>query len=275
MSGWDSGRWDDGMWDGDGVSGTCTLWDIDETCWDLPDDTDPDLITYWQEVATRILWAASGRRIGTCEVTVRPCLRSCGGSGGIFTPYKGADGAWRNLAGCGCSEGCSCVELCEIVLPGPVASVTQVLIDGDELMEGSYRLDTVDGQYRLLRTDGGCWPSCQDMNAACDEVGAFCVTFEQGIVPDALAIAANSELVQELVKACLPDCRSCRLPRNVTAVVRRGVSITFDNSLSWLKQLPMVNAFLTASNPNGLDSASTVWTPDMQPDRRTVIATGS
>lgn len=253
----------------------CSPWTIDLDCCDLPDDVDEELIAAKQEVASEDLWAASGRRWGTCPVTVRPCLRRCGGGSGLPVPYKGADGQWRNYSACGCHDDCSCVALSEIVLEGPVASVTEVLIDGVALDPSQYRLDLVGGGWRLLRVDGATWPECSDMTADCDEVGAFCVTYEQGIELSALAIEAVSELTCEYVKACLPGCKTCRLPKNVQQVVRRGVTLSFDTSTAWIKQLPMVNAFLTASNPKGLMSASEVWSPDVISPRTTPAPAGS
>jgi hypothetical protein len=253
----------------------CTVWELDLDCCDLPDGDHDDLIAAKQAISSQILFDGSGRRWGTCEVTVRPCLRRCGGIFGLPNPYKGSDGEWRNFATCGCAGACSCDELCEIVLDGPVAEVVQVLIDGDELMPENYRLDLVNGEYRLLRTDGGCWPSCSDIAAGCDEEGAFCVTYMKGIELDALAIAANSELTCELVKSCIDGCKTCRLPKNVQAVVRRGVAINFDTAKSWLKSLPMVAAFLEAVNPEGLSSPSTVWSPDLPESRITVVVEGS
>lgn len=249
----------------------CAPWPLDESlpCCDLPDGTDPDLLEAWQEVASEILWAASGRRIGTCEETIRPCLRRCGGGSGLPVPYKGTDGAWRNI-GCGCVEDCSCDALCEVILPGPVAEVTEVLIDGVTLAEDSWRVDKVRSGWRLLRTDGNCFPDCQDMTADCDQEGAFCVTYLRGTVPDALAIAAVTELACELTKACLPGCKTCRLPKNVTQVVRQGVTITYDNSKAWLNALPFVAAFLGAVNPLGLISASSVWSPDISTRRQSI-----
>lgn len=252
----------------------CAPWEVDLDCCDLPDGTDPALIAKWQAVASEILWAASGRRYGTCEVTVRPCLRRCGGGSGLPVPYKDASGAWFNFNACGCPSDCSCVELCEVVLAGPVAEVVEVTIDGVALNATAYRLDLVGGQYRLLRTDGSCWPDCQDITADCDEVGSFCVTYEQGIALDELAIAAASELTCELTKACIPGCKTCRLPKNVSSVVRRGVSIVFDtDSSGWLHSLPAISAFLNAVNPAKLTSASSVWSPDISNPRSTITAT--
>lgn len=247
----------------------CEVWDVDfDCCPDLPDGTDQSLIDKWQAVSSELLWAASGRRYGLCEVTVRPCLRSCWGSG-LPTPYKGSDGQWRNFATCGCNDECTCTALCEVVLDGPVDSIEEVLIGEDELMAENYRLDIVDGEYRLLRTDGGCWPSCSDFTAECGTDGAFCVTYMKGLALTELAIAANSALTCQLVRACLPNC-SCKLPANVVSVVRSGVSLQFDSSVTWIRTLSEVASFLDVSNPSGLQSGSTVWTPDLPPTRTTV-----
>lgn len=245
----------------------CASWPIETDCCDLPDGVDID--ERWVEIASGILWYGSGMRVGTCPVTIRPCLRRCGGGSGFpWTPYKGADGQWRNL-GCGCIDDCSCTALSEIVLPGPVASITEVVIDTDILDPSAYRLDTVNGGYRLVRVDGGSWPDCSDMTAECGELGSFCVTYEQGIEPDALAIAAVSEAACELTKACLDDCDTCRLPANAQLVARRGVAISLETGIEWIRNLPMVAAFLDAVNPNGLQSKSTVFSPDISRPRIT------
>lgn len=258
------------------MAGPCEVWELDDSCVDIPNGTPQEVIDRWQAVATELLWAASGRRAGLCEVTVRPCLRHCdGGVAFAWGPYKGMDGEWRNFATCGCVGDCSCVELCEIVLEGPVDSVVQILIGEDELMQENFRLDLVGGEYRLLRTDGGCWDACSDITAECGTIGAFCVTYMKGIAPSDLAIAAVSELTSELIKACDASCRTCRLPKNVTQVVRRGVAITFESGMTWLKSLPLVAAFIDTVNPEGLSSQSTVWSPDISAVRTTPTPQGS
>lgn len=249
--------------------GVCAPWPIDdELCpCDLPDGTDPELLAHWQEVASDILWVASGRRWGPCEVVLRPCVRRCGGGSGLPVPYKGPDGEWRNWT-CGCPDDCSCTALSEVILPGPVASITEVTLGGDTLDPADYRLDKVGSGWRLVRLDG-VWPDCQDMNAACGEEGSWCITYQQGIALDALAIAAVTELTCEMTKACIPGCKTCRLPKNIQATTRRGVTVTFDTAKSWLHTLPLVNAFLAAVNPKGLSSAPSVWSPDVSRPRTT------
>jgi hypothetical protein len=121
-------------------------------------------------------------RIGVCPTTIRPCAAGCnpmgswmeapvagGGTGGLplrtigssFTPHL-TGGNWVNSCGCRTSD-CSCSSLSEVLLPGPVGDIESVRIDGITLDRTDYR---VDNGYRLVRTDGGVWPACQDMAAA-------------------------------------------------------------------------------------------------------------
>lgn len=251
--------------------GPCESWPFDELCCDLPDDTDPAVIARWQAVATNILWTAGGRRHGPCPITVRPCLRSCDGGFGAG-PWKGADGEWRNSF-CGCPGDCSCESLCIVVLDGIVSEIVSVTIDGIELDPDSYRLDIVNGGYQLLRTNGLCWPECQMMTADCNEPGSFCVTYMRGLPLDELAIAAVSDLTCQLVRGCLG--LPCALPKNVTAITRRGVSISFDQSRWWLFTLPQVANWLNAVNPRGWTSGADIWTPDIQSQRVMTTPPGS
>jgi hypothetical protein len=66
---------------------------------------------------------------------------------------------WVNACGCAAGD-CSCTALCEAILPGPVGSVVEILLDGAVLDPSAYRIDNGN---RLVRTDGDCWPACQDM----------------------------------------------------------------------------------------------------------------
>ncbi|MFI7467418.1 hypothetical protein [Nonomuraea sp. NPDC049646] len=261
--------------------GPCEPWPVDLCC-KLPDDLDPAVIDRWQRVASQILWRMSGMRWGPCPVTVRPCRRAClesfpltvwWGTAGPWVPYIGADGLWRNASVCGCSSGCSCGELCEVYLPGPVYDVTEVTVDGQELVPEAYR---VDAAGRLVRTDGECWPRCQDMAAPCGEPGTLYVTYRWGLPLDESAIAAVSELTCELIKAC-PEvagaCGTCRLPGNVTKLVRQGVQVEMADPTTVFAEgrtnLPLVDLWLHAVNPYRLNSPSRVLSPDFRRPRTT------
>jgi hypothetical protein len=119
-------------------------------------------------LAWSTLSALTGYRLSLCPIELRPCLARCMQgttwqtapveSGG-FSPFV-SEGRWYN--GCGCKSDCSCTSLCEVIMPGEVGSIESVWLDGVELEKSSFR---VDNGNRLVRTDGGCWPACQDMTA--------------------------------------------------------------------------------------------------------------
>lgn len=112
-------------------------------------------------ISNEILHAYSGRQFGLCPVTVRPCRDGCDqtaqirydyvSGGGLVTPVL-ENGTWFNYS-CGrCKTDCSCTELCEVTLPGPVEEIVEVLVDGLPLDPSEYR---VDNHRRLVRTSFG------------------------------------------------------------------------------------------------------------------------
>lgn len=132
--------------------------------------------------AAEVLYSLSGRQYGVCEVTVRPCMKKCLDQGSLlggfpWTPEL-VGGEWFNIpCNNSCLADCACSEICELKLPGPVDSITEIKIDGAVLDEAAYRVD-----YRrvLVRLDGECWPTCQDMAAATDQPDTFEVTYAKG-----------------------------------------------------------------------------------------------
>lgn len=263
-------------------TGPCSPWPV-ELCCQLPEDLDPAVVERWQMVATQILWKMSGRRWGpSCPVTVRPCRRACldsyplavsWGAAGPWVPYIGSDGLWRNASICGCRTDCSCRELCEIRLEGPIHDIVEVREGPDVLPPEAYR---VDAPNLLVRTDGGCWPDCQDMAAPCGAEGTLCVTYRYGLPLTADTIAAVSELTCELIKACpetAGSCGPCRLPGNVTRVVRQGVQVDMADPTTIFTEgrtgLPLVDLWLNAVNPNRLPGPSRVLSPDFRRPRVT------
>lgn len=219
----------------------CATTDPDDeeyTCEHL-DELTPDARATIEEMATAFLWNWTARQFGACPVTIRPCRQNCWqgvstywGRGGVgstlstgiagrpFTPVI-INGGWYNI-GCGtCGDSCGCGHTESLQLPGPIAAVTEVQIDGEVLPPSAYR---VDNDRFLVRTDGGAWPTCQDMNAALGEENTWAVTYERGIpVPAGGQVAAGS-LACELAKAACRD-KSCGLPQRVQSVTRQGVTI--------------------------------------------------
>jgi hypothetical protein len=226
-------------------------------------DLDDALLCRSIDLAWSTLRTLSGGMVGNCPVLVRPCLTSpckvCSDySLGVFRTGE-CEGCWANNCG---TSGCSCPSLSEIVLPGPVAEVWQVKIDGAALPVDSYR---VDNGNRLVRTDGSVWPSCQDMSADVGESKTMGVWYIPGVVPDSAALWAAGVLTCEFSKACSGG--KCRLPSSVTSIARQGVTMEFSTGMfpDGMTGIREVDAFLTSVNPNALKVAPKVWSPDLVP----------
>lgn len=252
-------------------------WPIDTTC--CPDwDTYPAGVqanaTAW---ATSILDSLTGRRFSQCAVNYRPCGPRCQMGFGYFTwpvgaPANGAGypwmtpfidaGVWRN---CGCAGGCSCKASQEVPFPEPVANVVSVLIDGVVLDASAYRLDKYRGTPVLVRTDGGAWPQCQDMDADPDEEGAFVIVYQPGeTLPLAGRIAAG-ELACEFAKACTGG--DCVLPQQLASMSRNGVEIQVADPTELLANgltgVANVDLWIRSVNPYARAQRSRVYSPDL------------
>src|SRR5690606_6868931 len=129
--------------------------------------------TAWYTLA-----ALTAYQIGVCPTVVRPCSAGCLPTGSwmeapvssssasmgtlplrtigrSFTPHM-EGGEWVNSCGCTSGDSCSCGPLSEVILPGPVGDIVSVVINGVELPKTAYR---VDNGNRLVRQDGGTWPT--------------------------------------------------------------------------------------------------------------------
>lgn len=235
-------------------------------------------------LATLFLWAATGRRYGPCPISVRPAQSEFetqsyraypvwpGQDPAVSGPYL-FGGVWRN---CGCGTGCCCRPMCSIVLRGPVASVTEILVDGEEVPSDAYRVDATQGAYHLVRLDGTCWPTCQDFQAAEDAAGAFLVTYEIGLpLPPALELAA-AILACEYAKSLTGGI--CKLPAKMTRLSRQGVEVEVEapspeDGRTGIKD---VDDVVAALNPNGRQALPVLLSPDLPEacDRVTVVHPG-
>lgn len=260
-------------------------WPIDTTCC-------PDWATYPAGVqtdattwATEILDALTGRRFGQCPVNYRPCGPRCltgfgyltwpvgspqstGAGVPWMTPYIDA-GIWRN---CGCAGGCSCRASHEIPFPTPVASVTEVRIDGLVLDESAYRLDYYRGIPVLVRTDGDPWPQCQDMDADANEAGAFVIVYVPGeVLPLAGRIAAGL-LACEFAKSC--QGQECALPQQLASLSRNGVEVQVVDPATLLDNgktgVALVDLWVRSVNPSGRSQRSRVLSGDLAGPRYTL-----
>jgi hypothetical protein len=244
---------------------TCVPWDLDSGCCDEWETLTPTLTERAETLAWSTLKTLTGGQLGSCPVIVRPCLgppcdacRQWDHSyGDVWVRPFIRDGDWHNCI-CG-GPRCSCKPLCEIVMPGPIAALIEVNLDGDELPLADFRIDN---GHRIVRTDGECWPSCQDMNLSLGEPGTLGITYVPGIVPDDSALWAAGVLACEFAKACSGG--KCRLPSSVTSIARQGLTMTMSSSMfeGGMTGIREVDAFLIAVNPNGLKLPPMVWSPD-------------
>ena len=258
-------------------------WPVDLSCVDDWDDvipgTEPPEPKFSNAAKERAIAFAgmtmrmlTGYRVGGCPVTYRPCRAGCseptwqtypvGGAGGVPWQPTLISGQWLNV-GCGCGSSCGCDSVNEIRLPTPAGHVEQVLLDGAVFT--AWRLDP---GGRLVRTDGGRWPLCQNLDADDTEPGTWSVTFVPGDEVDGMGAYAAGVLAGEFVRACSGD--SCNLPSGVvTQVQRNGVTMQFAPGTfpGGRTGIEMVDAYLQRWNPNALAAPSVVLSPDTRRGR--------
>lgn len=263
-------------------SGPCETW---EPVWCDPLSTAAMAVTGDAvTMATEVLWQLSGQRFGLCEVTLRPCREECSDgygtlddwwsgigmspflSGGGPRPWW-SDGVWFNVCG-GCTGGCSCTSLEQALLPAPTREVVDVRLDGIVMDPSRYR---VDENRRLVRTDGGVWPMCQDMSKSDDQPGTWSVTITVGEDVPVLGRRAVADLAAEFAKDCAGE--ECQVPYDVTALVRQGVSLNFGNPnservdpLVRMLGLRIVRLFLATYNPNRLQRRGKAYDVNAMPN---------
>ncbi|MGH9248990.1 MAG: hypothetical protein ACRD0W_05680 [Acidimicrobiales bacterium] len=267
-------------WNLDPGEGECADWPV------VPDEVKATAIL----LASHFMWAATGRRYGACEISVRPCqplergpsyrtypvLTSHGDGGGIAFPYVDTEGVWRN---CGCGPSCACDARFQIELAGPVAAVTEVLVDGAAVLATAYRVDVARGIWLLVRTDGTPWPRTQDFDVDAG-VGFFQVTYVRGDAIPAHVLGAAAILACEYAKALRSDA-DCRLPQRVQSITRQGVAVEVDPTdnadMGYVTGIPEVDQVVNLENPTRLTGRPAIYSPDLptRGDRRTVIAVGT
>lgn len=224
------------------------------------------------QAASEVLYQLSAQRFGLCNVKLRPCRKSCQGGfpwwswweyGSYPQPYWW-NGTWYNLA-CGSCPGdsCSCIGLAETELPGPVASITEVKLNGVVLTAGvDYR---VDDYRKLVRLGGDQWPFCQDLRLEDTEDNTWSVTAQYGEVMPVIGRMAVGELALEFVRYLTCD-DACQLPFGVVDVSRQGISMTIQNTAELIQQgiinLPMCAMFIQATNPQHHTARAAVYDLD-------------
>jgi hypothetical protein len=152
-----------------------------------------------------------------------------------------------------------------------VAAVNEVKVDGVVIDPSAYRLDEWRGMPLLVRTDGECWPECQDMNLNDTEPGTFAVTYTPGeALPTSGAIAAG-KLAGEFIKSC--QGAECSLPQQVASLSRNGVEVQMVDPTEFLADgltgVADVDLWIRAVNPARKSQRSRVYSPDLSPGRYT------
>ncbi len=214
--------------------------------------------------AVNRLWEWTNKRFGACEVTYRPCRKTCDG----YLMYGPAliNGHFINFGCARCGDTCSCTSVSEVILPGPIAEPTEILIDGDPLDLEAVR---VDNYNRIVRIDGGTFPTCQDMGAPPTEIGTWQVSYLQGeAVPPGGGLVAGILACEYAKYLCNDD--SCKLPQRLTIATRQGLTIgqidDFQNLENGFTGIWIIDDWIAAAIKP--PARSTVFSPDVPRPRQ-------
>jgi hypothetical protein len=260
------------------TAGPCQNWPVKwpANC-DLS-NASPEITGIALEAAQEMLYQLTGQRFSECTVTLRPCREDCYGTGwpgwaswwqwGTYPQPYWYNGTWFNM-GCGqCTSGCSCTAISETMLPGPVASIVEVKVDGVVLVNGvDYRVD----DYRKLVRLGAVWPYCNDLNQPDTAVGTWSVTAVYGEPVPTLGQLAVGELACSFVSFLTGG--DCELPPGVTDITRQGISMSLaeptTDLLSFFQRYPLSYLFVKTYNPYNLMARAKAYDLD-GPDYRAV-----
>lgn len=224
---------------------TGCLWPIYPACeadrlaWEAI--TDEDVKLQALALASSTLSALVAGRVGACPVTVRPCPPGCSS----------------------CRHGClSCSSGCEINLP-LVGGLYSVKVDGEEIPLENFRVD--DGHIIVYQGSEKCpFLHAQDLSQRDSEPGTWSITYLPTHPVDIVAAKAVLELALEFAKACT-DPKKCKLPRNVVATVRFGMTYEVEKGLfpGGLTGIDGPDSFIELWNPQHRREPSRVFSPDI------------
>jgi hypothetical protein len=217
--------------------------------------------------AVRLLWALTGRQLGTRTIKMAPYVpwprrdyfsgltRTGFGYAPLTTASPGSVTAWF---GCG--------GFVAFRLPGRAVDVEHVWVDGAELPADAWTLDP-DGV--LVRTDGGVWRYAQNVYRP-----NWIVQYIEGAVVDAAGNAAAGRLALEIGRALVAD-PACRLNPRTRDIVRGTTSISLadpnEAANLGLTGVAPVDRWVRAVNPSGLPELASL--SGMNTARHRVLAT--
>lgn len=227
------------------TEGPCHPWvDIDTVrarCSDVVDEMTNEALDFGIRLASNVLWTATGRRYGLCERTYFPC----------WVP-------------CQMKSTCSC-RLPELVLPGPIASVIEIMVNGvpmDLTVVGILKPN----RRVLIRWDDEYWPCCNSapevdptvVPAETPYTDAWQVKTYQGRAVPQLGIDAAAILAEQAARQFCrtPGCDESMSP-SLKRVSRRGVTKEFDADVERDEDgrirtgIRVVDNWILSVNPHG------------------------
>ena len=233
-------------------------WPVTWPDWANAESMDPNIKHLCELYARTSMAALTLQRVGGPAVTVmpEPAWRQWGYAAvrdGIYGPFM------VNFSSQDLRDGWLFEHIEALVLPGRVSAVEQVVIDGITLDPQKYRLE--DGN-RLVRTDGGVWPTVQGEN--------FTVRYYDSAPPGELGQYACGVLAAEFAKAITMSKDKCRLPRSITNVTRQGLTFEIAQGMfpGGVTGIPEVDAYIVLLNPHGLKVRPRVYSPDLPRHRQ-------
>lgn len=272
------------------VGGPCQPWTSPQAAWACCGspmttvDGDECPVDFSSQVlaASEVLFELSGRLYsGACEQTVRPCRMGCDcgiqvlSRGHVIGPWD-FGWYWGNYSWMCGDDPCGCWPVSRVLLPGyPVREILEVKIDGDVVDPSTYVLQNWRWLQRMrdpAEPDTALqWPSCQAMDLPDTADGTFSVTYRYGQDVPVMGQNAAASLACEMYRACAGD-GDCAIPANAVRVTRQGVTIDKGEMLGWIftkrreqgwsTGLPLVDAFLNATNRFGNTQRPKTWSPD-------------
>ncbi|QWY84711.1 head-to-tail adaptor [Gordonia phage YungMoney] len=233
--------------------------------WASADTTDKEAV---EAFAGSILRALTGEVFGLRAEKVRPCFTPQTRGSTYFGPADPTPAWWPGVGvgnpgasgACGCRSDCRHVTEFDVWVPGPIASVTKVTVDGVEVPDSAY---VVRSRRWLRRTDGQPWPQNQDLSAADNAPGAFVIEYQRGVaVPPEGQFAAGA-LAVDLLRGITGG--ECSLPSNLTSISRQGLSAEIDPRAYFAEGLTGIEAvdeWIMAVNPYKSRRPARISSPD-------------
>lgn len=232
---------------------TVTAWPIDWPA-DVTFEDDPRHKLLAEAYAIGTLRFLTLQRVGGEAITVSPAAPTCQRrSADLYGMLPD-----EHFRGCWCRSGCGCDASPYVLLDGPVGRIDEVRVNGEVLPATAYH---VENGNRLVRTDGGRWPSCIGWD--------FTVTYLQGYPVDIIGAHVGGILALEYLKAIRGE-RGCRLPDGIKTITRAGIAMEFNTEMfaGGVTGIPEVDAWVRQWNPFGMVTRPRVYSVDDPQVRR-------